>query len=676
MKLTSARLGTDTPHLLHGSAIDRSRPLQFGLDGRVITGFVGDTVLSAVLACGIDTVGKRDKMAMALTTRHAPAIAPAAYATDPRQALAMERTPATAGAAYVTLGPRLKRDISSRLLRRDRNSLVLDLDAPDALTRPWLGLPAAEEPAADLLIIGGGVAGMSAAWSGAGRGLRVVLVEATPRLGGHARLFGRMDGEETPDQAIDRLGKAIAASTGITVLTSAEAFALRPGMARLHHVQVLDGRPTSRVLDIRARHIVVATGAVERLPVFSGNRLPGVMGALEAFELAHYYGVWPGKSAIMATSNSPAYRLAMLARDAGVDVSRILDSRPSPQSRFIEFSRAYGIVQAAGSVAAAAAPREKGLGLAIVPQRAMDSPASPHAPLTADRLIASGGWQPDLTLWHMAGGESRWNVDAARLDHGTSPPGIALAGSAAGWHGNGACIASGSHAVDIMLGGETKPVDDRRIDPLYETPDGPAPIGNPPDDGRYPAFLDSGRGYLARPRVVPSRWPSWLPFVPKPADWSLADTPQPLDIAEVAAGAQLGAIPSASAGIVAQERVAMVGMQTDDAEAAESGPPALPPAYLLGRHAGAQLFVVTPVEQRQLIVGTLVYAGPDESDPLKAIGTVVRIVQGVAIALVAGTSGQSASVREPGRAITIRLVVPYSEGMDLSAALGGGASPL
>jgi sarcosine oxidase subunit alpha len=74
------------------------------------------------------------------------------------------------------------------------------------------------------------------------------------------------------------------------------------------------------------------------------------------------------------------------------------------------------------------------------------------------------------------------------------------------------------------------------------------------------------------------------------------------------------------------------------------------------------------------MVGTLVYASPDESNPLKAIGTVVRIMQGFAIALVAGTTGQSVCVREPGRAITIRLVAPYREGMDLAAALGGGTS--
>src|SRR5690606_8261651 len=110
----------------------------------------------------------------------------------------------------------------------------------------------------------GGVAGLSAALAAAKRGLRVVLAEASPLLGGKSRLFGTQEGEETPDQAIARLSAAVAKSDAITVLTSAEAFALRPGVVRLHQVEMLDGTPGGRVIDIRARHIILATGALER----------------------------------------------------------------------------------------------------------------------------------------------------------------------------------------------------------------------------------------------------------------------------------------------------------------------------------------------------------------------------------------------------------------------------
>lgn len=675
MKNNPNRLGTQNEHLLQGSAIDRSHPLQFRLNGRVISGFAGDTVLSAVLASGIDTVGRRGGMPLALSARHAPAISFAALIRDPQRALPMERTPATDGAEYLTLGRRQRRSALSRLFQRGTQSLGLDLDQPDPMPRPWLSMPGEAGPETDLVVVGGGVAGMAAALAAARRGLRVVLVEAAPRLGGHARLFGTQEGEETPDHNIARLVGDIGKADAITVLTAAEAFGLRPGVVRLHQVEMQDGTPTGRVIDIRAPHIILATGALELLPVFPGNRLPGVAGSLDAFELAHHYGVWAGGSALLATSSSPAYRLAMLARDAGIAVPRIIDSRPRPQSRFIEFSKAYGITLASGTIAASAVPAPKGRGLMLRPRLAMDGFSQPEPVLMVDRVIACGGWQPDLTLWHMAGGESGWNAAHARLEPGNGPPGIALAGSAAGWFTRRACLASGDDAVDTLLGRPRHPVDDPLIDPLYETPDGPAPVGDLAEEDGPPAYLDAGQHHLERPRPVQSRWPGWLPFAPRPAGWSLADTPQPLAIAEIVAGVQLGAIPAASAGIVAQERVAMIGIGGGDegGVARATGPLPLPPSYLNGRYAGAELWVVAPDEKRLLEPGTLIHANPDTTDPLRAIGVVVRSINGAAVALVSGQQGQVASAREPGRAIGIRLLAPYREGMDLAAALSGGA---
>lgn len=669
------RLGTEADHLLQGSAIDRSRPLRFRLNGREISGFVGDTVLSAVLASGIDTVGKRGGVPLALSAHHAPAITFTALARDLQRALPMERTPATDGADYVTLGRRQKRSALARLLRRGGESLGLDLDQPDPLPRPWLGMPGEVGPATDLIVVGAGVAGMAAALAAARRGRRVVLIEAAPLLGGHARLFGTQEGEETPDHNIARLAELIGKTEAITVLTSAEVFGLRPGVVRLHQVEMRDGAPAGRVIDIRAPHIVLATGTLELLPVFPGNRLPGIMGTLEAFDLAHHYGVWAGGSALFATSSSPAYRLAMLAKDAGILVPRIIDSRPRPQSRFIEFSKAYGITLASGTVAASAAPGPKRQGLLLRPRLAMEGFSQPEPVQLVDRVITCGGWQPDLTLWHMAGGESAWNAAHARLEPRNGPPGIALAGSAAGWFTRRACLASGDDAVDALLGRERHPIDDPLIDPLYETPDGPAPIGDLPEADGPPAFLAAGQHYLERPRPVRSRWPGWLPFAPRQAGWSLADTPQPLALADIVSGVQLGAIPASSAGIVAQERVAMVGITDVDHGTAErpTAPLPLPPPYLAGRFAGAELWVVKPDEKRALEPGTLIHADADTTDPLHAIGVVVRNINGTAIALAAGAMGQMASAREPGRAIGVQLAAPYREGMDLAAALGSGA---
>jgi sarcosine oxidase subunit alpha len=370
----------------------------------------------------------------------------------------------------------------------------------------------------------------------------------------------------------------------------------------------------------------------------------------------------------------------MLASDAGIAVPRIIDGRPQPQSRFIEFSKAYGITLAASTVVAAARPAPKGKALIVTPQLAMEDLTRTEPDLSVDRLIACGGWQPDLTLWHMAGGESRWNSVAARIEPTTGPVGVALAGSTAGYLSRRACLASGGDAIDLLLGRSRRTVEELTIDPIYETPDAPASIASASEEPVEPSFLDAGRRYIERPLTAKSRWPTWLPFGPRPAGWSLADTPQPLDVSDIAAGVQLGAIPAASAGIVAQERVAMVAIAISPATGSEqSARPPLPlvPSFLAGRFGtDAQLWVIAPSETRTLEPGALIHRSADDTDPLTAIGVVVRVIADATIALLAAGHtgiGQTAAVREQDRATSVRLVAPYVAGMSLAAALGGSA---
>jgi sarcosine oxidase subunit alpha len=85
----------------------------------------------------------------------------------------------------------------------------------------------------------------------------------------------------------------------------------------------------------------------------------------------------------------------------------------------------------------------------------------------------------------------------------------------------------------------------------------------------------------------------------------------------------------------------------------------LPPDYLRGRYRHAQLFRVAPNDARQLETGALIYADADETDPLRAIGVVVRVTGKETIALVAGAIGQTASLREPDRTVAITLLARY-----------------
>jgi sarcosine oxidase subunit alpha len=672
------RLPSSARHFA-GASIIRTRPLRFKFNGHTVSAFEGDTVFSALIASGFDAVGTRDGFPLALSQRHAPPIWPFAQQRSPAQALPMERTPVTAGAHYVTWGAGGLSRVSAVVGRlKNVRSLGLDLDNAAVMQRPWLDGGTARSIATDAVIVGAGIAGMTAALALSKAGMQVTLVEARQQLGGHARLFGSQEGQETPDQSIARLVAAIAQDHTITVMLSTQAIAARPGAVRVHSVAVTKGEPVAETLDLRASRIVLATGVIERLPIFAGNRLPGVWPSLDAYDLAGQFGVWPGKTTLFATATSVAYRLAMLASDAGISVPRIMDARLDPQSRFVEFAKAYGITMANGTLAGEAKLATKDRQLSVLAQSSLHRSSQPETPLLADRLVLSGGWQPDLTLWHMAGGGSRWDPDSARLAPNLEGPrGIALAGSAAGYLSGHACLQSGKAAAAQLLGRRRITVEERLIDPIYETPDGPAPVAQPAQDSAAPAFLDSGQSYIERPAQEKSPWPAWVPFIKRPPAWSLADTPQPLALGDIAAGTQLGAIPPESAGIVAQERVALIAIEDEQPAspitAATDAAPAVP-HYLGGRFGPDSVtHGLVPAEQRRLEIGALIYADADETDPFKAIGVVIRAGANGSEALLAAQAlaRKTAYVREGNRAFAVCFADTAG---DLGPALGGGPS--
>lgn len=612
------RLPADTPKGLAGGAIDRARPVHFHLDGRLVTGYAGDTVLSAVLASGMDTLGTHLDQRIGLTHAASPAISHAALAADPQRALAMERTPALDGAEFVTLAGR--QPWSWARLFQPGRSLGLNLDDPHTLERPWQAIDGTRQAARDVVIVGGGVAGLSAALTAARAGLAVALIEASPVLGGYSGLFGTQDGEDTPEAAMARLAGEVQANPAIAVHLASEVFSLRRGLVRAHRIVSADGTAQGSVIDIPADRIVLATGAGERLPLFAGNRLPGVSSALETYELASRYGIWFGRSLVLATASNAPYRLAILARDIGIAVETILDSRPHPNSRFIDFAKAYGIRQLTGALPVEVHANKAGSRLAIHADRG--------DPFATEHFVACGGWQPNLTLWHIAGGGSRWNPASHRIEPMGTLDGIALAGSAAGYLTRQGCIQSGADAIDALLGRERRPVADPIIDPLYETPDGTL------DDEKERTtasitYLDAGSSLLTRPTPAPRRWrdafrPTKIPELP-----ALSEASQPLTLGTIAAGVTLGLIPPQSAGVVAQERVALIPL-THEA-LSESPAPALPatdddiPDFLQDRFGpDARVETILPQDDRRLDPGALIFTDADVLEPLSAVGVVLR----------------------------------------------------
>ena len=643
MRPETNRLPATTGKGLVGAYIERDRPIRFTINGRIIPAFRGDTVLSALLASGVDTMGTHLGSPIGLRDSAAPAIA---YAHGPTHALPMERTPARDGVEYRTVVNGPAPGLFARLFQPGR-TLGLTLDANGSLVRPWRAVKGERGASADLIVIGGGVAGMAAALAGARAGLQVTLLEASPHVGGHSGLFGTQDGENTPQENVAALVAEIIASDAITVLTHAEVFAIGENLVRVHRLETEAAPVTSRVVDLSARYIVIATGAFERLPVLPGNRLPGIVGAQEAFELAYRYGIWSGHAWMLATSGNPAYRLATLLDGSGATLDRILEGRERASSRYIEFCKAYGIRQFPGTVPTAITPGTHG----------RLSVALPHGePVAVDRLVLSGGWQPDLTLWHLSGGESRWNPKRQRLEPIGDVPGVVLAGSAAGHFTRRGCLTSGQDAVDRLLGRSGPGVDDPVIDAYYETPDRQM-AGNASEDAATPTYLDADHTLMLRPAAPrPRRWTQFIHGPGKVPVRVLSEAPQPLSIGAICAAVGIGLIPEASAGIVAQERVALVPLHpTPLAHAMAQADPPPVPGYLADRFGpDARLVVLRHDPSWQLGTGALIFRDEDTLDPRRAIGVVLRMRDGKTEALVAA-SAKTLVVRDLGQAIPAEI---------------------
>ena len=320
----------------NGQVIDRDRPITFVYNGKPVTGFAGDTIGSALAAAGVKTVSRSFKY-------HRPRGLLCVAGRCPNCMVTVDGAPnVRACVTRITEGivvgsqnawPSVDFDAMSVLDRADKlmpvgfyykafhkPKPVWDLVRP--IIRAVGGLGKVNPNASDLpgyvhrsvhidvLVIGAGHAGMSAAVAAAESGAQVVLVDEQPTLGA---------GQAATDTA--DLIAGVRGQTSVEVWSDSTAF----GFYADNFITVLRGQ---EVLTVRAGRVVLATGAHEVPFVFPGNDLPGVMLATGAMRLLRMYGVRPGGKVVIATENDSGYAFAAELQEAGVDVAAVLDARP------------------------------------------------------------------------------------------------------------------------------------------------------------------------------------------------------------------------------------------------------------------------------------------------------------------------------------------------------------
>ena len=272
----------------------------------------------------------------------------------------------------------------------------------------------------DLLVVGGGPAGLAAAAAAALAGVRVLLVEQDAELGG--TLIA--DGGDLA--AITTARDAIAGAGGRIVTRTTASGVWDHGFVTLSQRVAEPGQPAQlaqRYWQVRAKRIVVATGAIERPLTFAGNDRPGVMLARAVRTYIRRFGVLPGQRVVIATNNDDAYRTADAVAAAGGEVVAILDARG-------ELSDVAAAAKTRFKVFANAFPRStKGqAGLTAVEANI----GTGRSTFAADCLAVSGGFTPVVHLHSQGGGGLDWRDDIQAFVPGATLQPMTTVGSAAG----------------------------------------------------------------------------------------------------------------------------------------------------------------------------------------------------------------------------------------------------
>jgi sarcosine oxidase subunit alpha len=413
--------------------IDRGLSVSFSFDGRSVTGLQGDTIASALYAAGERTFSRSAKLhrrrGLMCCAGHCPNCL---MTVDGTPGVPACTEPVREGARVETLQP--TGDSEAEGPRRRIPGSEWRARRRDSAERLTAQLPAADQPSqvrereTDLLVVGGGVAGLTGAITAAQFGANVVLADDAPQLGGRLLWEG---GHEQARALTDQ-----AERDGVELLTDACVEGSVDGWTLV--------RQASTLHRIRARRTLYATGAIEQPLVFAGNDLPGVMLSGAARRLVSLYGVLPGTRAVVVTTSDRGVRAAIALAAAGVQIRVVADLRPEA-SRACKRLPANGVEPLQGwTIVAARGRREvRSAVLAPVADLRSGSSTSRRREFECDLVIVSGGDAPSASLIDAAGGRTEYDPERGSFRVAELPDGALAAGQLVGEGGWGVAEVSG-----------------------------------------------------------------------------------------------------------------------------------------------------------------------------------------------------------------------------------------
>jgi len=381
-----------------GGRIDRTRPIRFTFDGVRYGGYEGDTLASALLANDLAVVARS-------VTYGRPRGIFSAGVEEPN-ALVQVGNETMLRATQVELVDGLE---AIGLNGRGR----LQLDSPSPSGGGQGGGPRYDKIYAhcEVLVVGGGRAGITAALDAALTGARVILVDEQPELGGRLLSAGWNDWLTASIATLE-------SAPDVRVLSRATAFGHYDQNLVLIAQRLEKG---GRLWQVRARRVVLATGAHERPLIFANNDRPGIMLAGAARTYVNRYGVAPGKRAVIFTNNDSTDVVAADLMRAGIVVEAIIDVRAGEAVVDTLTNRIPSPARGGG--------QGGGLRGVIIAPLTGDGP---RREVACDLLCVSGGFNPTLHLFSQAQGRLRYDEGLSCFVPDAAPPNVEAIGAAAG----------------------------------------------------------------------------------------------------------------------------------------------------------------------------------------------------------------------------------------------------
>jgi sarcosine oxidase subunit alpha len=415
-----------------GGRIDRGTRYEFTFGGRSYTGHQGDTLASALLSHGVHKIATSVKLGR-------PRGISAAWAEDTGGLLQIEAPfpEPMLLASTVELHDGL---VARGLPGQGRLADIADSARYDAM-----------HAHADVLVVGAGPAGLMAALAAARAGARVVLVDEQSEAGGS--LLGGTDDIEWVDAAVAELAtypevQHLQRTTAFGHYDDGFVLALERRTDHLGSAAPA-GLSRQRVWRIRARHVLIATGAHERPIVFADNDRPGIMLAHSARTFLHRYGVLVGRAAVVFTTNDSAYAAAFDLADAGVRIEAIVDARARVSDTLQHKCERRDIRLRAGAVVAGTRGDDR-IQVALVAD--FDGAnVGPAEAVSCDTLLVSGGWNPAVHLFSQARGVLRYDPTLGGFVPGEPLAGVSVAGAANGVMNLAGCLREGRDYAKAAL---------------------------------------------------------------------------------------------------------------------------------------------------------------------------------------------------------------------------------